>query len=152
MPTRDDHEYYLKNKEKKKAQALEYYYNHKERVIKRIVEYNRQHKDKKREWNNKDRARVRAELIELLGGICFVCGTTKRLEIDHKQGGGTKDRIEKGNNHEMYRYYLKHPIEAKQKLQLLCKPHNLEKEFRNHESNPLTTTTTILTGGQTTLI
>ena len=133
VPNKD---WYEANKEYYKRRALAYYYANKKDVIKRVVEYNRQNKEKKREWSNRDRARVRRELVALLGGQCFDCKTTIRLEIDHILGGGCADRLARGNNHDMYRYYLKHPEEAKAKLQLLCKKHNLDKEFRNHERYP----------------
>jgi hypothetical protein len=37
---------------------------------------------------------VRLAALEILGGKCIVCGTTdvRVLDIDHKHGGGTKER------------------------------------------------------------
>ena len=98
-----------------------------------VKNYQKINKDKKRIWGNNDQRRVRRELLSLLGNVCIVCGTTERIELDHKDGGGCKDRKLKGGNQVMYRYYLKHPKEAKKKLQLLCKTHNLEKEYSNGE-------------------
>jgi hypothetical protein len=128
-----DQQKYQKNKEKIKARVMRHYYANRQKKIAYALEYQKKHKDLKRIWSNNDRRRVRRELLTLLGDKCAVCSTLKRIEIDHKLAGGSKDRLDRGNNHDMYRYYLKHPEEAKEKLQLLCKEHNLDKEFANHE-------------------
>jgi len=54
------------------------------------------------------------------------------LQIDHVDSGGTKE-IELKGNRVMYLYYLKHPEEAKQKLQILCANCNWMKRHRNKE-------------------
>jgi hypothetical protein len=143
--------YRQKNKEKLSEQAKEnyklnrkillvkqkeYYENNKDHCKKYSTEWGRKNKDKRRLYRTKDKHRVRRELLLFLGNICIICGTTERIEIDHKQAGGCVDRIKKGNNWNMYRYYLKHPEEAKEKLQLLCKTHNLHKENINGERWP----------------
>ncbi len=130
--------YYERNKEKVKQRVMKYYYQHRQEKIEYAKKYQKVNKEKKQIWNNRDRQRVRRELLLLLGKRCIVCDTTERIEIDHKTAGGNADRLSKGNNHDMYRYYLKHPEEAKEKLQLLCKKHNLHKEFANGERWPIT--------------
>ena len=112
---------------------MQYYYQNRQQKIDYAKEYQKANKAKKRIWSNRDRQRVRRELLLLLGNRCNVCGTTERIELDHKLAGGCADRQARGNNHSMYRYYLKHPEEAKERLQLLCKTHNLEKEYRLKE-------------------
>ena len=129
----DNKEYYQKNKEKIKQRAKTHYYQHREKKIQYALTYQKVNKDKKLVWNNNYRLRIRKKLVILLGSICIVCGTTERLEIDHKSAGGCKDREMKGDNHSMYRYYLTHPEEANKRLQLLCKKHNLDKEYTNSE-------------------
>ena len=128
--------YYQRNRELVIERAKQYYLNHKEERKEYVRNYQKIHKDKKRIWAMNDKRRVRQKLLIFLGNVCVVCGTTERIEIDHKQAGGCADRISKGNNWEMYRYYLKHPEEAKEKLQLLCKTHNLHKEHKNGERWP----------------
>jgi hypothetical protein len=67
---------------------------------------------------------ARKGLIELLGGPkCVRCGELDEgvLTIDHTKGGGTADRKLRGGNKSMYRYYLKHPSEGREKLQVLCR-------------------------------
>lgn len=126
--------YYELNKECIKARASEYYCQHRDTKIAHSAEYQILHKDKKKIWNLRDIRRVRAELLVMMGSKCIVCGTTKKIEVDHKLGEGSKERLERfgGNNNVMYRYYLKHLEEAKEKLQLLCKDHNLDKQRRNN--------------------
>ncbi len=91
---------------------------------------------------------MRRRLLALLGDVC-VCGeidcwhTSKctvadfrALQIDHINGGGRRDSAKKsagGRSREMYLYYLKHPDEAKQELQVLCANCNWVKVVRNNE-------------------
>ena len=42
------------------------------------------------------------------------------LQIDHKDGGGNKERIAFGGGLQMWKYYSEHPEEARAKLQILC--------------------------------
>jgi 5-methylcytosine-specific restriction endonuclease McrA len=122
------------DKQKHAAYMREYYHTHnKAKTIARVAAYNRQNKDRYRFWRNNYQRRNRFRLITLLGAKCIVCGSTDNLQIDHILAGGNAERIIRGSNHAMYRYYLGNPEEAKQKLQLLCKSHNLIKEFANHE-------------------
>ena len=126
--------YYERNKERIKARALAHYRTHREHKIAYAAEYQKKHKDEKRRNNEKYRKKVRRLLLEFLGNKCVVCGTLEHIELDHINAGGSKDRILKHNNWDMYRYYLKHPDEAKEKLQLLCKHHNLRKEITKDEN------------------
>lgn len=71
----------------------------------------------------KYRMSIRIFLIELLGGVCIMCGYNKDirgLELDHINGGGLRERKTFGSRDGMIIYYRKHPEEAKMKLQLLC--------------------------------
>ena len=129
--------YYQQNKEDIKATALAHYQAHKEQKIAYAAKYQKQHKEEKRRNNERYRKKVRRCLLEFLGNKCVVCGTLEHIELDHVNGGGTKDRILKHNNWEMYRYYLKRPDEAREKLQLLCKSHNRKKETDKGERWPI---------------
>ena len=67
---------------------------------------------------------LRSRLIELLGGpTCVDCGESDEriLTIDHILGGGTADRKSRGGYPHMLHYYLKHPQEAKKKLEIRCR-------------------------------
>lgn len=129
-------QWYQEHKDEVKQRARDYYYSHKIDRLEYIKKYQKDNASKHNEWNNTWRQRVRAKLLHVLGDVCSVCGSTERIELDHKLAGGNHDRMIKGDNHGMYRYYLNHPEEAKEKLQLLCKTHNLRKEHLNHERHP----------------
>ena len=92
----------------------------------------------------KHRKNARRDLVELLGGKCVICkeDDPEMLQIDHIYDDGYADRrrfgkrwygegpepVSLGN---IYCYYLAHPDEAKQKLQVLCANHNWKKNSRN---------------------
>jgi len=69
------------------------------------------------------------------GGNCGYGKSLLALQLDHKRGDGKKDsKIFRGNS-QMYRYYLKHIEEAKEKLQTLCANCNMIKRYKNKELN-----------------
>jgi len=53
---------------------------------------------------------------------CTRCGFSNpnALQIDHKQDDGALDRTRFKSNSGMIAYYIRNPIEAKEKLQVLC--------------------------------
>lgn len=111
-------------------------------VRKRDAEYTAKWKQENPEYYKKymkqHRRDNRIALISLLGHTCVYCGYDKDirgLQVDHINGGGTKEEQEtfNGDTHAMYRYYLKHPEEAKQKLQTLCANCNQIKRYENQE-------------------
>ena len=71
---------------------------------------------------NKSSIRRRLKLLDLLDNRqCRVCGERdfRKLQIDHINNDGYKDRARHQNNLHVSNY-LKHPDEAKEKLQVLC--------------------------------
>jgi len=100
---------------------------YKERLYLRMYDMNAYERERKQ--------KITLAFRTLLGDKCAVCGATEQLECDHINGGGKKERREVfGNDRmKMFRYYLQHPDEAKEKLQLLCKEHNHEKLMDNKE-------------------
>lgn len=78
--------------------------------------------------------KYRTDLITLLGAKCLFCDFSdiRALQLDHIHGGGTKE-LDKNGNVSMYYYYLKHPEEAKEKLQVLCANCNWIKRVKNDE-------------------
>lgn len=83
---------------------------------------------------------IRLGLVELLGSKCVVCKNDdpRVLQIDHIDGHGLQDRKRFTTSERagtpMYRYYLDHPEEAKQKLQLLCANCNWIKRYEKGET------------------
>lgn len=55
---------------------------------------------------------------------CAKCGFENKLalQVDHKNGGGNKERKEKFNNNmpKFFKFYLSHPSLARKNLQILC--------------------------------
>lgn len=71
--------------------------------------------------------RRKAALLHL-GGVCVVCGTTERLELDHIDPA-TK-RFSFGQAYKQREEIFWEEVD---KCQLLCKTHHVEKTNRNHE-------------------
>lgn len=71
-------------------------------------------------------------------GICGI-KDIRCLQVDHIYGDGSIDKENMTSNKEMFRYYVKHPDIAKERLQPLCancnwiKRHN-NKEYRGAEA------------------
>ena len=87
-------------------------------------------KSPKRPWRD-----TRNQLINILGGFkCVRCGflDSRALVIDHIYGGGTQEQKAVGRR-ALNDYYLKHPEEAKEKLQILCANCNMIKAGENNE-------------------
>ncbi len=92
----------------------------------------------KKDYEN--RIRYRLELMDILGGKkCKQCGFTdnRALHIDHIKGGGCREyKPQHGyNSMRMYVFYVKHPEQAKKKLQVLCANCNSIKRYTNGELN-----------------
>lgn len=83
----------------------------------------------------KDNDRMRADILSFFGGACARCGVTdaRVLQMDHKDGGGIKDR-EKGFSL-FYRHRLikNEPEVARFRFQLLCANCNWIKRAENRE-------------------
>lgn len=78
--------------------------------------------------------KYRTDLVTLLGARCLSCDFSdiRALQLDHIHGGGSKE-LDKNGNISMYYYYLKHPEEAKEKLQVLCANCNWIKRVKSDE-------------------
>ena len=72
---------------------------------------------------------ARSRLFEMLGGRrCnnYLCPIPREklhplaVDISHKFNDGNQDRKKFGGNDALIRYYLEHPNEAKEKLEVLC--------------------------------
>lgn len=76
--------------------------------------------------------KLRNSILDLLGRKCIRCGfdDLRALQIDHINGGGTKERKELGNQYNRYRHILKMKGEG---YQILCANCNRIKVHENHE-------------------
>ena len=89
------------------------------------------------EHNKRNYKKLRDKILDLLGRECVKCpyNDSRALQIDHIQGDARLDRIRFGNiGWKMYRYYLEHTDEAKQKLQILCANCKWIKRHENKET------------------
>lgn len=91
------------------------------------VESNRRAKKKYAQRHYKEQ---RQRILGILGGKCVKCGfgDARALQIDHINGGGTKEN--KALGPARYSQYLKTKCEG---LQLLCANCNMIKKFENKE-------------------
>lgn len=83
------------------------------------------------------RKRLRTELLSKLGNKCTRCGFSdiRALQIDHINGGGTKEgkRLGRGENY-INKLLSMSDYELKNKYQLLCPNCNWIKRIENNEA------------------
>ena len=116
-------EYYKKNKEK----ILLYHKGGRDRTG---------YKGKNNAEQQRRRRKIhREEIISLLGRKCVRCGFTDKraLQIDHVNGGGTKDTWGKKNGLTYYKEVISHLKAGGCKFQLLCANCNWIKRHENNE-------------------
>lgn len=81
-------------------------------------------------------AKKRMEIITILGSQCKQCGFTdnRALNIDHVNGGGTKERLTHGGNY--YGAVLKKIKSGNQDYQILCCNCNqIKKQEKEEDTN-----------------
>jgi hypothetical protein len=99
------------------------------------------HKTVKRErggYFNEWFQRTRNKLFVILGEQCIRCGFSDKraLQFDHINGDGAKERkLKSAKTYVIYKYYILHPEEAKERLQVLCANCNSIKRIENKEYN-----------------
>lgn len=76
--------------------------------------------------------RLKEKMFALLGSVCIKCECVDRhiLQFDHINGNGNVELARFNGRASMWRYYLKHPEEAKAKLQTLCVDCNWAKRHQ----------------------
>lgn len=72
----------------------------------------------------------------MMGNKCKKCGYSDKraLQIDHKFGGGRKERKNSGHSMKYYRKVLKKIKEGSKEYQLLCANCNVIKRVENFEN------------------
>ena len=112
------HEWYIKNKERKIKEAKEHYYKNRSHKLLNIKHKNAQN---------------RIDLLVKLGSFCKNCGETRMalLQLDHIHNDGEIDRKRFQTTSIMVTFYLKHMDLAKIVLQPLCANCNWLKRQQN---------------------
>lgn len=79
--------------------------------------------------------RLRLEALEKLGGKCVSCGFSDKraLQIDHINGGGSKERKEIGFNGKFHIHVIREAELKSGKYQLLCANCNWIKRVEERE-------------------
>lgn len=94
-------------------------------------------KDKEyvRNLNRNARRRLRDKTIDILGGKCVRCGFSDKraLQIDHINGGGSKERKERTYKKQFHQVVIDSFIANEGKYQLLCANCNWIKRFEKNE-------------------
>jgi len=96
--------------------------------------WRREHPDKAKEYERKSRGRYKKIIMDLLGGRCVRCGINdwRVLQIDHVNGGGTKEKKRYGGNG-YYIHIIRKLKEGSKDYQLLCANCNWIKKYENGE-------------------
>lgn len=87
--------------------------------------------------HKKRRFNLRVKLFQILDSTkCVYCGFSmwSALQFDHKHGDGAQDKERFKDIDAFLRYYINHPEEAKEKLQIACANCNWIKRFKNEEA------------------
>jgi len=129
-------EYYWRNREKIREKAKCFYQENRLRLVEKGKEYWRNNLIARKAYHKKHN-RTRLEYLKnkvfgLLGHVCSRCGfeDKRALQIDHIEGGGTKDLKQVGNR----LVYLKLVLEAgTKKYQILCANCNWIKRHERDE-------------------
>ena len=114
-----------------KAKQLAWSRKNRDRLNKRARQNYAENRDEINARDKERRAERRAALLKLLGTKCARCGfdnNVRALQFDHINDDGAADRRRFKTQDSMYHYYLRHPDEAKARLQVLCANCNHVKE------------------------
>jgi hypothetical protein len=116
------HNYYINNKEERNASTKRDYFDNRIYYLRKAAKNIQEKKTK---------------LFMLLGGVkCIKCGFDRdyrALVIEHKNNDGHEDKKKFKTTLRKCTYYLEHPDEAKEKLQVYCANCNTIKEFKRIE-------------------
>lgn len=89
-----------------------------------------------RQYGIEKNKKLRLATLEALGGICVRCGFNDKraLQIDHINGGGSKERKERPYSGQFNKVVLKSFLKGENKYQLLCANCNWIKRCDNKEA------------------
>jgi len=114
----------------KESRYKRFYRKHKEKRKKAQLDYTKKTKGESQKAYN---LKFKNAVYEILGKKCVKCrySDIRALQVDHINGGGTKERKTiKGN---YYSYILKEIANNPNKYQILCANCNWVKKYENKE-------------------
>ena len=124
-------------REKKREADRRSYQRRKEHIASQAVEYRRKNiaaiRERDNAYNANYRQELKAKIIARYGGACRRCGfdDSRALQIDHINGGGTKEHRERKTQFGFMRKVLL--AEPNTEYQLLCANCNQIKRYENGE-------------------
>ncbi len=92
--------------------------------------------ENKKNYSKEYIRRSRVATLQALGGKCLVCGFNdqRALQIDHINGGGSKERKECNFSKSFHKHVLISFLNKENKYQLLCANCNWIKRFEKNEA------------------
>lgn len=126
--------YYLKNQDKLKRVRAKWYQANKERATINAREYYIRTFEAKRNVRTRWYREIRKKILNKLGNKCILCGFDNpwALQVDHINGGGTKEIKKQGGKKVYYQMVLE---DINGKYQLLCANCNWIKRHENNENH-----------------
>ena len=105
---------WIKNRDKRNAQRTKRYSD---------PDYRREKNDIRNKSRQQKYIKDRTALFKILGGFkCVGCGFDNplALQIEHKNNTGNLDKRRFNRHDQFFRYYITHPLEAIEYLQIMC--------------------------------
>lgn len=134
-----NHNYYIKNKDRLAKYKKEY---HIKNYISKIIPLTQEELNNKyikkqinqKKYNKHYSRNKRMEVVKKLGSVCVKCGFSdiRALQIDHINGGGSKERKNNSNSGSYY-YKILNNKNLFKEYQLLCANCNWIKRYENKE-------------------
>jgi hypothetical protein len=128
--------YYEKNKEEIKRKRREHYAKKKEQIQEQQASwYVRAGFASRSAWLKHLLQERKKKIFALLGNKCAHCGFSdpRALQVDHTNGGGTKERNLSRNQNAYYKKILTSVEKGEGKYQLLCANCNWIKRHTHNE-------------------
>lgn len=126
--------YYAEHRAEIRVRQAEHYAKNRTEIRVRHAKYQRSPQGKTAKA--KSAAKVRATALTILGGRCVWTGTTTDLQVDHIRPLYRRRKTGYSySGHCLNLWIVKHPMQARERLQLLCADANNFKDTRDNEES-----------------
>lgn len=97
--------------------------------------------EKSKKWMREELVVLRNKILSILGNKCVWCGENdfRCLQIDHINGGGSKERREQKGATTYYKYIIDEINNKTNRYQILCANCNWRKRYDNCEKDGIIT-------------